>query len=77
MNTFATRLAASYRTGWRVRTNFSLGLRASLLIGFGIILGLLLFLDLVGHIVQTSQKINAGFRLRFEWIRCYEAHVGR
>lgn len=47
MNTFATRLAASYRTGWRIGSNFSLGLRASLLIGFGTILGLLAFLGVL------------------------------
>jgi diguanylate cyclase (GGDEF)-like protein/PAS domain S-box-containing protein len=54
MNTFATRLAASYRTSWRTRANFSFGLRASLLIGFGIILGLLTFLGVLAIMGERS-----------------------
>ena len=54
MNTFAARLAASYRTGWRIPANFSLGLRASLLIGFGIILGFLAFLGVLAFIGERS-----------------------
>ncbi|HWZ47657.1 MAG TPA: diguanylate cyclase [Herbaspirillum sp.] len=54
MNTFAARLAASYRTGWRIPANFSLGLRASLLIGFGIILGFLAFLGVLAFMGERS-----------------------
>src|SRR5258708_3396624 len=54
---FTTRLATSWQTGRRIRSIFSLSLRASLVAGFSIVLGLLVF---VGALAIMGEHTTIG-----------------
>jgi diguanylate cyclase (GGDEF)-like protein/PAS domain S-box-containing protein len=58
MNTVTARQLASYLTGGRARSGFFLSLRASLIIGFGIVLGLLASLGAVAIMGERSTIAN-------------------
>jgi diguanylate cyclase (GGDEF)-like protein/PAS domain S-box-containing protein len=58
MNIFATRLAASFRTVRSIRSVYPLSLRASLIAGFSIVLGLLVFVGSLAIMAERTTISN-------------------